>query len=567
MEKKWIFPDGPDNSGDILFKILEKRGITKPDEIADFLAEKPMLHYDPFLLKDGEAAARRILEAITAGERICVYGDYDADGICAVALMSEILTKLGAKYNWYIPSRFEEGYGLNCEAIEAIAGKGGNLIVTVDCGSVSASEVEFAKQLGLTVIVTDHHNLNENPAKCLLVNPKQKNCAYPEKELSGCGVAFKLAQILTRLAKEYEGGIGGILSKADLAAVLDLVAIATIGDIVSLLGENRSLVKYGLRAINAGRRPGLAELIRQAGFRPGEIRAEQVAYAIVPHLNAGGRMQTAETGVTLLTQKDGAVLREAAALLVQNNRERKRIQEENYRMLTGIVEKQHADAPVLLIDSADIHEGIAGIVAGKLKETYYRPTILLTPAGDDCLKGTGRSIEGINLYEMLSAGRELFLKFGGHAGACGFLLRKENLPALRKILLDFAESIKKQNPEVFVPKIVIDEVLAPEDLTIANSKRIEKLEPFGQKNPRPLLCIRNRLPAQPVYLGEEQQHVRFTASGIPCILFGNAASYRLLFEKGAPVDLCGYADINRWNGTEKIQFVVLAMRCYNEDDC
>jgi single-stranded-DNA-specific exonuclease len=565
MERKWIFPDPGDDSGqDLITRLLARRGITDKKEISDFLSERPLLTYDPFLLKDGKESAERILETLGRHERICVYGDYDADGVCAVCLLLEILGKLGDGISYYIPSRFDEGYGLNREAIDVIKKSGAKLIVTVDCGSASASEVEYAENLGLSVIVTDHHNLNERPASCLLVNPKQTACAYPEKELSGCGVAFKLAQILQRLSESYRDQIKRPLTKADLSAVLDLVAIATIGDIVPLLGENRSLVKYGLKVVNSGRRVGLAELIRVAGLSNGEIKAEQIAYGIVPHLNAGGRMLTADTGVALLTASTHAAAEEAAALLSENNRERRRIQEEDFEAVVKIVEQQGPNDLFLIIDSSDTHEGIAGIVAGKIKEKYYRPTILMTPAGDEYLKGTGRGIEGVDLYEMLSAGRRLFEKFGGHAGACGFLMKKENLPALREVLRTFAESIFQKDPGLFLPKLYIDEILRPEELDLITIKCLEGLEPYGHKNKKPVFCLQKLSLQQPVYMGDLQQHVRFTASGIACILFGRAAEYRPFFDLKCRVEICGYPDINRWNGMEKIQFVVLDMRCYND---
>ncbi|MDD2484256.1 MAG: DHHA1 domain-containing protein, partial [Eubacteriales bacterium] len=287
-------------------------------------------------------------------------------------------------------------------------------------------------------------------------------------------------------------------------------------------------------------------------------------FGIVPHLNAGGRMLSAETGVTLLTAKDEKTAAEAAQLLSENNQERRRIQETAFEEAVRIVEESHLDEPVLIIDAPDTHEGIAGIVAGKIKEKYHKPSLILTGTGDDYWKGTGRSIEGFDLYEMLSVARDLFEKFGGHAGACGFLMKKENLPALRTELRSFAQGILQREPEAFLPKFYIDEVLDSSELTLDTLRMFELFEPFGQKNRKPLLCLRQLVLHKPVFMGEKQQHVRFLASSIPCILFGKAAEYQELFLEGTSVDLLGYAEINRWNGSEKIQFVVLDMRCYNE---
>ena len=404
MKKEWIFPEEKENN-DVIQVILKKRGISGIEAAEEFLSDKPMLTHDPFLMKDMEASVDKILNAIISNRQICIYGDYDADGVCAVSLLTEILRKLSAKVTYYIPSRFEEGYGLNKEALKTIKEDGTDLIVTVDCGSVSFAEVEYAKEIGLDIVVTDHHNLNDKAVSCLLINPKQESCRYPERELSGCGVAFKLAQALQRRAvpsnREWSryrlktGLCSAALTKKDLNEVLDLVAIATIGDIVPLTGENRTFVKYGIKNINKSRRPGLALLIEGAGLKAGEINSDNVAYVIVPHLNAAGRLLSAETGVTLLTSKNEAKLKEAAGLLINNNKERRRIQEETYEEAVSIIEQKHINDLFIIVDAPHAHEGIAGIAAGKIKEQYHKPSILITSSGKDKLKGSGRSIEGI----------------------------------------------------------------------------------------------------------------------------------------------------------------------------
>ncbi|MDD4583457.1 MAG: single-stranded-DNA-specific exonuclease RecJ [Eubacteriales bacterium] len=556
MKRIWIFPEEEkSNQRKIIEYLLEKRGIYGKEEMDDFLSDSPQLAFDPFLMKDMESGVRRILNAISAGQRICIYGDYDADGVCAISLLLEILGKLSAKVSYYIPSRFDEGYGLNREAIQAIKNKGVDLVITVDCGSVSFDEVEYAKEIGLDIIVTDHHNVNDKAASCLLINPKQEGCPYPERELSGCGVAFKLAQALQRSTN---------LTKSDLNRVLDLVAIATVGDMVPLLGENRTMVKYGVKMINKGLRPGLTKLIEGIGLRIGEIKAENLAYVIVPHLNAGGRIMTAETGVTLLTSRDEWELTQAANQLIANNKKRRKIQEEAFEEVLFIVEEHHQNDLILVIDALNVHEGIAGIVAGKLKEKYHRPAILVTPSGDDSLKGTGRSLDGINLYEILSPCRGFFEKFGGHAGACGFLMKKDKLETLRKALHTIGENLYRADSSLFVPKLNIDGILAPQWVNDKLIQKLEKLEPYGHKNPKPLFCLQDLSLKNPVFMGEQQQHVRFLASDIACILFNRGAEYKEQLRSGIKGDLVGYPEINRWNGIEKIQFVVSDIRCYNE---
>ena len=397
----------------IIKELLHNRGVVTEEEITEFLSDKPQKTYDPSLLADAQAGVDFILSEIARGAKICVFGDYDADGITATTLMLGILGKLTPAENldYYIPSRFEEGYGLNMEAVKQIADKGTDLMITVDCGSVSPAEVEYAKSLGMKVLVTDHHTITDEMADCLVINPKRAGDAYPFKGLSGCGVAFKMAQIIQKRAN---------LPKSVLSEVLDLVVIGTIGDIMPMLDENRTLVKFGLRALNTGHRYGLRKLAEGAGLKLGEITAENIGFVIAPHLNASGRMEDASQAVKLLLAHEGSSEADRiVADLLCKNRERKRIQQETFDLCTEKLTKPE-DFLVLRLENA--HEGITGIVAGKLKERYNRPTVLLTPSGCEkqYLKGTGRSIEGVNLYDLLKKHEQYFEKFGGHAGACGF---------------------------------------------------------------------------------------------------------------------------------------------------
>ena len=552
MQKEWIFPDGP-NNGDIIVSILENRGITGQEAVEEYLSDSPKLAHDPFLLKNMNAAVDRICIALTKKEHICIYGDYDADGVCGVSLMMELLSKLDADYSYYIPSRFDEGYGLNREALEKIKQRNADLIITVDCGSSSYDEIEYAKELGIDVIVTDHHNFADKQISCLLINPKQEDCTYPEKELSGCGVAFKLAQALQRTMPEN-------LTKADLLRMLDLVAIATIGDIVPLTGENRTMVKYGIRMINSGKRPGLSMLIKDAGLKEKEIKSEHVAYVIVPHLNAAGRMLSADMGVRLLSSVNEGDLKEATNNLLKINLDRKRIQDTVLEEAVKQADNLYSDELCIILSLPDAHEGITGIVAGKLKDKYNRPAIIITPTGENKLKGTGRSIEGLNLYDMLNQCRDLFDKFGGHAGACGFTMDCTNLPALRESVRSSVESRFSEDPSAFRPRLRIDAETGACRLNGELISYIEKMEPFGHKNSRPVFMIRGVFLSELNYMGERQQHVRFSADGIQCVLFNRADRFKESYEPGKPMDLAGYPEINRWNGCDKIQFTIADFR-------
>jgi len=563
MRKKWILKDIADRHwaeglSDIIRTVLAGRGVVDEEDIQEFLSPKPKRTYDPFLMKDMDKAVDAILEAIAGDTRICVYGDYDSDGVTAICLLMEFLGKLTQNLTYYVPSRFVEGYGLNKDAIDIIKRDGVGLIITVDCGSTSYEEVEYAKASGIGIIVTDHHNINDRPAQCILVNPKQQECLYPFKDLCGCGVAFKLAQAIQRRTG---------IDRSHLTGLLDLVAIATIGDIVPLTGENRTMVKYGMEIINQGAREGIAVLAAAAGLAKQPIRSYQIAFVIVPHLNAAGRMAEAEAGVRLLTARDKRSIRDAAATLVANNTERKRIQEEDFRKCIEIVRRNHESDLFIIIDAENVHEGIAGIVAGKIKDVYCRPVIVVTASnGDVFLKGTGRSVEGLNIYDMLKSNSELFIKFGGHAGACGFLMDQANLPELRKNLNKALQELYDGNQELFIDRLTIDAAISPGDIDMELVRRLEGLEPYGHKNERPLFMLEKVRLNNVTTMGEDRQHARFSAEdlsgSVDCILFNEAAEYSAELEKGNTVSLAGYPDINNWNGTTKIQFVVRDIKCY-----
>ncbi|MDF3000962.1 MAG: single-stranded-DNA-specific exonuclease RecJ, partial [Bacillota bacterium] len=452
-----------------------------------------------------------------------------------------------------IPSRFDEGYGLNQDAIDQIKKDGGELIVTVDCGSVSYDEVEYGKGMGIDFIVTDHHNINDKPADCILINPKQVDCPYPFKQLAGCGVAFKLAQGLQRKAK---------LPKSVLTEVLDLVAIATIGDIVPLVDENRTLTKYGLDVIRAGKRPGLRKLIHEVGLTSDKIKSENIAYIIVPHLNAAGRMMDAGIGVELLTSKNEAAISAHTAEMIKNNKERKRIQEEAFQKCKELITEKLTNDLFYVIDPDGIHEGIAGIVAGKIKEEYGRPTIIVTESGGDgFLKGTGRSISTLNLYDLLKKNERLFLKFGGHSGACGFLMQSDHLQTLREALNHEVQMILQENENLFDEELFVDVDIDGRQIDMSLAQELEKLAPFGCQNERPLFRVKGIQPSKVSFMGSEKQHVRFSGAGtsgrgLPCILFQSAQSYCDQLLSGTFLDLVGYPDINEWNGESKIQFVL-----------
>lgn len=547
---------------DIIIELLKKRGITSPQDIEEFLSVKPQRTYNPFLLPDMEAGVDLILSETDKGSRICVYGDYDADGITAAALMLTVLSCLTDKKNlqYYIPSRFEEGYGLNVKAIDKIKSSGCDMIITVDCGSVSRKEVEYAKSIGMKILVTDHHNVTGEMADCLLINPKRPDSEYPFRDLCGCGVAFKMAQALQNRGK---------ISKHILTQILDLAAIGTVGDVMPLIDENRTITKFGLRVINTGSRPGLRKLIEGASLKAGEITSENIGFVLVPHLNAAGRMGDASRAVELLltetgvleTEKEGETQKtdDMVKGLLQDNISRRKLQDDLFEKCCERIDSNGPD-DLIILRAGSKYEGIAGIVAGKIKETYYRPAIILTPAGSEqeYLKGTGRGIESLNLYELLKTQEHLFEKFGGHSGACGFSMKKENLSRLKKGLAEEMKQLLQKDSELFVKKHPAELELSPSDATLELAEQIELLAPFGNMNPNPLISFRGEDFGEVQYMGEGNRHVRFNIYGsdnswAQCVLFGRADEYNFL--NHGRLTVTGALRTQTWQGKKRLQIM------------
>lgn len=540
----------------IIRELLNKRGISEEKDILEFLSDKPKKTYDPFLLLNMEAGVDLIVSTIKNGDKICIYGDYDADGITSVAVMMELLSNLTDNLEYYIPSRFDEGYGLNKEAIQKIKNLGTKLIITVDCGSVSFEEVELAKELNLDILITDHHNVADKIPDCLLINPKQKNCTYPFKELAGCGIAFKLAQAI----QEKTG-----LPKMVLSNLLDLVGIGTVGDIVPLIDENRTLVKYGIKEINKSKRQGLAKLIKEAGLKCGEVNSENIAYVIVPHINSAGRISKPEIAVELLISKDLHLQAEAVNSLIASNKERKKLQEQAFLQCISLIEHSHLKDDFKVILAEGVHEGIAGIVAGKIKDKYERPTIIITKSGE-FLKGTGRSVKNIDIYKILSEVSGLFEKFGGHSGACGFMMKSEKLPLLRDSLEKQVTELYSKNNLLFSIEKEIDFEFTGMEMNAALVKELAKLAPYGNSNEKPYFRFNHVEMKNVLFMGSDNKHLRFNSickdgTDLSCVLFNDAEKYSLDTLKNKKVSIYGYPNINIWNGTEKIQFVVSEIKC------
>lgn len=550
---------------EIINEILDKRGITSPEDIKEFLSEKPKRTYDPFLLDGMQAGVDLLLSVARSGGRICIYGDYDADGVTSVVVMACGISRITDNWHYYIPSRFDEGYGLNIHAIDRIKSDGTELIITVDCGCVSAREVEYAKSIGLQMIVTDHHNIEDVMADCIVIDPKKPvDEPYPCADLAGCGVAFKFIQALQRQAE---------LPKSILNEALDMVAIGTVGDIVPLKDENRTLVKYGIAAANSGRRASLAKLSEAISID--EITSENISFGIVPHINAAGRMASAKTAVELFLSTSEETTEGRIRELIHCNSERKRIQEEAYESCKGMIS---GDENFIILKAPGMHEGIAGIVAGKLKDRFNRPVIIVTPSEDEgrgggsgkYLKGTGRSVPKVDIYEVLNSNSCLFERFGGHRSACGFLMKESNFDALVKGINEETENLLRDDPGLFQTDAYTDAEIKPEEINVALAKDLRRLAPFGEGNPKPRFIMRGAEIRGLSYMGENRDHARFSVCSeasvcgkkyssrvyVNCVLFRRAQEQKHLLEEGGFVDLTGSLSYQVWKGQERVQFIV-----------
>jgi single-stranded-DNA-specific exonuclease len=538
---------------EITASVLVRRGYGDSEEAKAFLAGEQPLH-DPFLLGDMATAVDRIRDAIAGGRRICVHGDYDADGICATVLAVLVLRELGAEVEWHLPSRFDEGYGVSSATVERLAEEGCGLVLTVDCGITAVAEVAAARERGLEVVVTDHHRPGSELPDCPIVATRPSG--YPFPELCGTGVVFKLGQAL----------LG-----ADAAALrrhLDLVALATVADVVPLVGENRSLAIAGLRALARTRKAGLQALMQSAGVDPAAVDAGTVAYRLAPRINAAGRLGHPGAALELLLTDDTEDARRLADGLEELNRDRQAVEDRILRAASKQVEewpeaKRRRRAYVLW--GEDWHEGVIGIVASRLVERYHRPVVLIAGA-DGLWKGSGRSIASFDLHGALAACAGHLERFGGHRAAAGLSILPERVEAFADAFAAEAESALV--PDDLVPVTVVDAVLPRgTKLTLELCQELRRLAPFGLGNPDVTLLAPACEVVEPATVGDGK-HLRFRVRRE-----GVDAGGAIAFGLGDQLDRCrrvGNYDVafrleeNHWNGTVAPQLVV--RRIFDADD-
>jgi single-stranded-DNA-specific exonuclease len=539
----------------VVAKLLASRGFTDLQEADRFLKGGTDCFHDPFLLDGMEKAVSRIREALDSGEKIRIYGDYDADGVSSTSLMIHLMRKLNADFDYYIPHRATEGYGLNHNAVKLAADSGVSLIVTVDTGISAWEQVEYASELGIDVVVTDHHEPPERlPDACAVLNPKKPGCTYPYKYLAGVGVAFKLAHALLGAFPEE---------------LLEIAALGTVADLMPLTGENRAIVKLGLERLQHTSSPGLRALLAVSGVAEKEITASHLGFSLAPRINASGRLEHADDAVRLLVTEDMEEAEALAESLDRLNRERQRIVEDMTKEALAQLAETDPDSErkVIVLAQEGWNVGVIGIVAARILEKYYRPVLVFGIDPETGLaKGSARSIAGFDIYKALSQCGELLEHYGGHQAAAGMTVRRELLDELADRLNALAE--QWLTDEDYIPICHADAECAPDDVTIASIQQIEALAPFGMGNPAPRFIL-NGLSIQEIRtLGKDQQHLKLIVSRSPSggsapLLEAVGFGMGKLFEHISPsskIDLLGELGINEWNGVRKPQILIQDLR-------
>jgi single-stranded-DNA-specific exonuclease len=550
---RWnLLPPVPDrnlalNSGlpPLIAHLLYNRGLTEPSQMEPFITADKRLSGDPSLLPDIQPAVARIYRALLSGESIAVYGDFDADGITGTALLVQGLTRLGGRVTPYIPHRLTEGYGLKNTALEKLKQAGISLVISVDCGITALAEVKRAKRLKLDIVITDHHTpLPELPPAVAVVNPRRAGSAYPFPELTGAGVAGKLLQALLQ----------GIGKEEQLAELLDLVALGTVADMAPLSGENRYLVKEGLKLINTSPRLGLREIINQAGLSPGGLDADTISWVIAPRLNAAGRLAHAMTSYKLLMTDSPREAQGLAAWLEQKNAERQRLtakvqaRAREQVLATGI-------RPLLIAAAGDYPLGIAGLVAGRLAEEFYRPAIVIK-TGEKLSGGSARSIPEFNIIAALTGCSRLLSHFGGHSQAAGFTLPTRNLPQLERYLSRLAEEQLKGAD--LRPRLDIDTEASLPNLSGDTFNAIQKLSPFGRGNPAPTFLSRRAEIIDCRTMGNGAQHLRLKLRQGDTVWDGVGFGLGCYLAEISPrLDIVFNLEIDRWQGRENLRLNIL----------
>ena len=552
MKKKWEYYDVDENVVENIMKkhnisrliaqVLANRGITDNQEIQVFLNPTRDDFINPFLMKDMEKATERIINAINKKEKTIIYGDYDVDGITSITVLKKFLEERGLKVDTYIPNRLDEGYGLNKEAIKEIANNGYKLMITVDCGISGIDEIELAKQLGIETIITDHHEQADIlPNAYCIVDPKRKNETYPFRGLAGVGVVFKLIQAISiKLeldAKEY-------------LKYLDIVCVGTISDIVPLVDENRTIATLGLKLIKQTRNIGLRELIIASGSK--DINSSAISFGIAPRINASGRMGKQMEALELFLTEDNKEAKDITQKLNEYNLKRQETEKKIYEEVIDEIKKENMiQKNTIVLGSNNWHHGVIGIVASKVTEKFFKPTILICFEGEKG-KGSGRSIPGFDLHGALNNCTDVLEKYGGHEMAIGLSVTKEQFGLFKQ---KFEKIAEENDIKEIQPVIKIDSQVTKKDLEKEAIEQINLLEPFGEQNKQPIFIYKN-LKVDSIRTLSEGKHLKLNLRDGNFIL--NAIGFNIgdmaeEFLIGDKVDIVGTLEINKFNGIETIQ--------------
>ena len=559
MQKRWSIE--PDHSQEevqlaaelkvspIVAKLLINRGLGDPHKARQFLVADMESLLSPWDLKGMREAVACVTKTMEEGGSIVVYGDYDVDGITATSVVYRFLKRCGASVSYYIPERQSEGYGLNLEALEGLIAKGTDLVITVDCG-ISSYDIVEAVRDRLALVITDHHEAPALiPRAVAVVDHKQPNCPYPDKNLAGVGVAYKLCQAIwqERTGEVYQ-------------ADLDIVALGTVADVVPLVGENRILVKAGLSKMQLQPNRGMEALIDVAGLKDRKITAGHIGYTLAPRLNAAGRVAHATRAVELLTTPSQEEAYEIAEELQETNLERQALERDIHEMARQDVLKQGPDADyVVVVGGQDWHPGVIGIVASRLVEEFYKPTLVIS-IKDGIGKGSCRSIDNCNIYEALQSAEDLLIQFGGHQAAAGFSIKEDKIPALRERLAQYCKAHLAETD--YLPIVDIDSQVAIDDIDVPLIEEIETLEPYGMANPTPVLALEEATISDLFLMGQQKKHAKVLLeredSTIDAIAW-NRPDLHASFFPGDRVKVAFTVQKNEWNGHVSPQLMIQDM--------
>lgn len=587
MKEKWLVRNKKSefqnlakefNENSLILRLLANRGISDKKSASLFLSGTISDMYDSFLMKDLEKGVNIIKDAIEKGKNIVIYGDYDCDGVCSTAILYKALKNLNANFNYHIPNRENEGYGMNSNRIKILKDEGAEILLTCDNGISAIEEVKYAKELGLSVVITDHHDIpfieedgikrNIMPNADAVINPKREDCSYPFKSLCGAGVAYKFVQGLYKAFNKDE---------EEVIELLEYAAIATVCDVVDILDENRIIVKKGLELINNTNKKGIKELIKVKKLSGKEISEYHFGFVIGPCINATGRLEIADISLELLITEDDERAKELAIKLNDLNETRQELTVESTEKVIEQIEATKKESEkVILVYQEDIHESIAGIVAGRIREKYNLPSIVMT-RGKDMPKGSGRSIEEYNMFEELVKCKELIFKFGGHPMAAGLSVEEKNIQLLK-------ETLNKNctlTEDDIIPKVIIDSPLSLEYIDFNIIEKINDMRPFGKGNNSPIFAVKDILIKRVIFMGKEKKFLRFKiqmkdGKMIDGVNFNKYDYFKELYENkygkeqflklqdvgycNFKMDILYYPEVNEFNGNRNIQLSIKSFR-------